>query len=54
MAGRRQPVWLDCDRGHDDAFAIITALRRADLVGVSVVSGNAPVEKCMVNALATL
>ncbi len=50
----RQPLWLDCDPGHDDAFAIITALHRADLVGVSVVSGNAPVHLCERNALVTL
>lgn len=50
----RQPVWLDCDPGHDDAFAILTALHRAHLVGVSVVSGNAPVHLCERNALATL
>ncbi|HEX7039367.1 MAG TPA: nucleoside hydrolase [Trueperaceae bacterium] len=54
MPARRQPVWLDCDPGHDDAFAILTALHRADLVGVSVVSGNAPVDRCLANALVTL
>lgn len=54
MAARRPPVWLDCDPGHDDAFAILTALHRADLVGVSVVSGNAPVDRCLTNALVTL
>lgn len=55
MAGAdRQPVWLDCDPGHDDAFAILTALHRADLIGVSVVSGNAPVHLCERNALVTL
>jgi inosine-uridine nucleoside N-ribohydrolase len=50
----RPRVWLDCDPGHDDAFAILTALHRAELVGVSVVSGNAPVDRCLTNALATL
>ncbi len=54
MPAPRPPVWLDCDPGHDDAFAILTALHRADLVGVSVVSGNAPVERCLTNALVTL
>src|SRR5690606_5864321 len=54
MPARRQPVWLDCDPGHDDAFAILTALHRADLVGVSVVSGNAPVDRCLTNALVTM
>ncbi len=53
-AGARQAIWLDCDPGHDDAFAILTALHLAKLVGVSVVSGNAPVHLCERNALVTL
>src|SRR5690606_18812736 len=53
MAARRPPAWLDCDPGHDDAFAILTALHRADLAAVSGLSGNAPVHRCLTDALAT-
>src|SRR5690606_2155854 len=53
-AGHRPTVWLDADPGHDDVFAILVALARAHLVGVSVVSGNAPLQSCLKNALVTL
>lgn len=52
--GARPRLWLDCDPGHDDVFAILVALARAELVGISVVSGNAPLESCLKNALITL
>jgi inosine-uridine nucleoside N-ribohydrolase len=44
-------VLLDCDPGHDDALAIIAAARHADLVGVTTVAGNAPLERTTYNAL---
>src|SRR5690606_41822330 len=50
----RPRVWLDADPGHDDVFAILVALDRADLLGVSVVSGNAPLAACLKNTLVTL
>jgi inosine-uridine nucleoside N-ribohydrolase len=47
-------VLLDCDPGHDDVFAILVALARAELVAVTAVSGNAPLSASVRNALITL
>lgn len=48
----KYPVWLDCDVGVDDAIAIMTAhaLAEIDLLAISTVSGNAPLEKTFPNA----
>jgi purine nucleosidase len=45
-----QRVLLDCDPGHDDAVAIIAAARYAELVGITTVAGNAPLERTTYNA----
>lgn len=47
----RPRILLDCDPGHDDAVAIIAAARYADLVGITTVAGNAPLERTTQNAL---
>lgn len=44
-------IWLDCDPGHDDALALFVAAHFAQLVGISAVSGNAPLHKTLRNAL---
>ena len=52
MLDRMGPrLLLDCDPGHDDAMAIVTAARYADLVGITTVAGNAPLERTTHNAL---
>jgi inosine-uridine nucleoside N-ribohydrolase len=41
---------IDCDPGVDDAIAIIAAARWADLVGITTVAGNVPLEHTTANA----
>jgi len=43
-------ILLDCDPGHDDAMAIVAAARYADLIGITTVAGNAPLERTTYNA----
>lgn len=45
---------LDCDPGHDDALALLLAAQHAELLGVTTVSGNAPLTATTRNALVTL
>jgi purine nucleosidase len=47
--------WIDTDTASDDAVAILMALRWPDVQveGISVVSGNVPVEQAAINALYT-
>lgn len=40
MSERSPRVWIDCDPGHDDAFALLFAARTCTVVGLSSVSGN--------------
>ena len=47
----RPRILLDCDPGHDDAFAILTAGRHCDLLGITTVSGNVGLDLTSRNAL---
>lgn len=49
-ATARPLVLLDCDPGHDDVLAMIVAARHCELVGVTTVAGNAPLERTTHNA----
>ncbi len=44
-------VIIDCDPGHDDAIALMLAHRHAEVLGVTTVSGNAPLPATTANAL---
>jgi inosine-uridine nucleoside N-ribohydrolase len=48
------PVILDVDPGHDDAVAIMLACAGLDLLAVTTVAGNVPLEKTTRNALRVL
>jgi len=41
---------VDCDPGHDDVVAIIVAAQYADLLGITTVAGNAPLDRTTYNA----
>lgn len=47
-------VILDCDPGHDDAFAIMLAAGNLDLLGVTTVGGNGYLSNVTRNALVVL
>ncbi|TVR27847.1 MAG: nucleoside hydrolase [Ilumatobacter sp.] len=49
--GRSTPrIVLDCDPGHDDAVAIVAAARFTELLGITTVAGNVPLERTTYNA----
>jgi inosine-uridine nucleoside N-ribohydrolase len=52
----RRRVLLDVDTGVDDALALMLAVRSPELevVGITTVSGNAPVARCTANTLLVL
>lgn len=42
---------VDCDPGHDDAIAIVVAALHTELLGITTVAGNAPIERTTRNAI---
>lgn len=51
MSPNPLPIILDCDPGHDDAMAIVVAARHTNVIGITSVSGNAPLESTTRNAI---
>ncbi len=50
---KKRPIILDCDPGQDDAVAILLALaapEELDVLGITAVAGNVPLEKTQRNA----
>jgi inosine-uridine nucleoside N-ribohydrolase len=45
MTSARPAIILDCDPGHDDAVAIVLAAHLCDVLGITTVAGNAPLER---------
>lgn len=43
-------IILDCDPGHDDAVAIVVAAHTCDVLGITTVAGNAPLDRTTHNA----
>ncbi|MEK7424045.1 MAG: nucleoside hydrolase [Actinomycetota bacterium] len=50
-AATRPAIILDCDPGHDDAIAIVVAARHTNLLGITTVAGNAPLDRTTRNAI---
>lgn len=48
MSGKTKII-MDCDVGHDDAFALMLAMAHLDVLGVTGVGGNVTLEKVMKN-----
>lgn len=50
----RRPIVIDTDPGHDDAFAILTAIaspEELDVLAIATVAGNVPLDRTTHNAL---
>jgi inosine-uridine nucleoside N-ribohydrolase len=47
---KRPRIVLDCDPGHDDVIAIVVAAHTTDLLGITTVAGNAPLDRTTYNA----
>ena len=50
MPATRPAIILDCDPGHDDVIAIVVAAHCCDLLGITTVAGNAPLDRTTFNA----
>lgn len=50
----KKKVILDCDPGHDDAFAMMLAVQNLDVLGITTIGGNCSLENVTRNAIKVL
>src|SRR5687768_17179549 len=50
LSGMLVRILIDCDPGHDDVVAIIAAAHYAELLAITTVAGNAPLDRTTYNA----
>lgn len=50
----KKKVILDCDPGHDDAFGMMLAVQHLDVLGITTIGGNSPLENVTTNAIKIL
>lgn len=50
MSSERPRILLDCDPGHDDVIAIVVAAAHTDVLAITTVAGNAPLDRTTHNA----
>ena len=50
VSNDRPQIVLDCDPGHDDVIAIVLAAHTTNLLGITTVAGNAPLDRTTYNA----
>ncbi len=50
MPTARPRILLDCDPGHDDVIAIVVAAAHTELLAITTVAGNAPLDRTTHNA----
>lgn len=51
MPSKPLSVILDCDPGHDDAIAMVVAAHHTNVLGITTVAGNAPLDATTRNAI---
>lgn len=50
MVETRKKVWIDCDPGIDDSFALLLAMKHLAVVGITAVGGNTGLDRTFRNA----
>lgn len=54
IMSNKKKVILDCDPGHDDAFGIMIAVKHLNVLGITTIGGNSPLENVTTNAIKIL